>query len=203
MLDASIDPPRDAEHRLDLPPDSPRGAEVQGFFAGPLLAVIDASLADLAAVSPSYATIVTGAEVVQLLDALDQPVPNVSEDLVFAAGEWKLWETALHLARAVLLFSYACDLYVDLDEVLDPDFVLAIQTNVLDPDPSLGTLAPDGAAILLDARDALLASIGAYETASAAIRASDDAGFTRDAAAMLVDLREPPFGFPADRFKTK
>jgi hypothetical protein len=177
VLDGSIDPPRDAEHRLDLPPDSPRGAEVQGFFAGPLLAAIDASLADLAAVSPSYATTVTGAEVVQLLDALDHSVPNVSEDLVFAAGEWKLWETGLHLARAALLFSYAYDLDVDLDEVLDPDFVLAIQANVLDPDPSLGTLAPDGAAILLDARDALLAAIGAYESASAAIRASDDCCF--------------------------
>lgn len=177
VLDGSADPPRDAEGRLDFPPDSPRGGEVQGFIAGPLLAAIDASLADLAAVSPSYATTVTGAEVVQITGALDQQVPNVSEDLVFAAGEWKLWETALHAARAALLFSYAYDLDVDLDEVLDPDFVLAIQASVLDPDPTLLMLALDGAAILLDARDALVAAIGAYESASAAIRASDDCCF--------------------------
>ena len=102
---------------------------MQGFLAGPLLAVIDASLADLAAVSASYATTVTRAEVVQILDALGEPLPNVSEDLEFASGEWQMWRTALHLARAALLVSYAYDLDVDLDELLDPDFVLNVQAN--------------------------------------------------------------------------
>lgn len=36
-----------------------------------------------------------------------------------------------------------------------------------------------------------------------AIRAGGDAAFKKDAATLLLNLRQPPFGFPADRFKTK
>lgn len=199
VLDWEIAAPRDAQGRLALAPDSPTGGEVQGFLLDPVVVAIEESLEDMTLVSASFSTVVTGAEISQLLTSLGRTPPNQAEDATFALAEWKLWEVALRLAHAKLLLAIAYDLDVDLDELLDPDFVMNVQANVLDPHPNLLTIASGGVAALLGVRSDLFAAIAAYEAASASLRTrgpccfveigEDDADWEQRLREKLADLR--------------
>ena len=169
ILDWTSQPPRDVNGHLALPANSPTGGEVQSYLAGPPVNAVGAALADLAALSPSFSTVVTGAEIQQLLLALGLNAA-LGSDVTIARGELQLWEAALHTLRSKLLVLTAYDLGIDLDQVTQVGFVWNLQAKVLDPNPNLLDLESAGATILGEVHSDLVASIDAYKAASQTIR---------------------------------
>lgn len=169
ILDWTSRPPRDVNGHLALPANAPTGGEVQSYLAGPPVNAVGAALADVVALSPSFSTVVTGAEIQQLLLAFGVNAP-LGGDVTIARGEMQLWEAVLHVLRSKLLLLTAYDLGIDLDQVTHVGFVWNLQANVLDPNPNLLDLESTGATILGDVHSDLVAFIDAYKAASTTIR---------------------------------
>lgn len=169
ILDWTSRPPRDVNGHLALPSNSPTGGEVQSYLAGPPVNAVAAALADVVALAPSFSTVVTGAEIQQLLLAFGLNA-SLGDDVTIARGEMQLWGAALHALRSKLWLLTAYDFDIDLDQVTHVGFVWNLKANVLDPNPNLLDLESAGAAILADVHSDLVAFVDAYGAASQTIR---------------------------------
>ncbi|MGD8375949.1 MAG: thrombospondin type 3 repeat-containing protein [Acidobacteriota bacterium] len=151
-----------------LPANSPRGGEVQEFLRTGLIDEMAAAIAEnLVKVPLDYTTPLSADETA----ALSGSPSTTVLDLDF--GDVKAAEAALRILVGSLRTGLiAFDMDFDIDAATMVDVVLQAALNA---DPTLLALAPDGAAILSQARDDFQNGILAYYFASAFIRFLDDA----------------------------
>lgn len=165
-LDASpIDDPPEIFDQYNPPDSIPSGEQVRAFLAGPFLNLLDAALANLAVVD-STISITLAAE-------------EIGEDAAVEVdyGDVLAFRTALYGLKTLALLVVAYDLNVDIRDVavkINAD-VFQLQRDVLDIYSSFLKLRDaDGSASLVAAKQALLAGIGAYESAFNYINAETD-----------------------------
>ena len=146
------------------PPDTlPGGTAVQAFFAGPFLAELDGSLANLSVPDSSFAITLSAAETGDSLIEIDY-------------GDVLTLRSTFHSLKMAIQLTSAYNLDVDLRDifVLGNSGVFQLQ-EILDTNPDLLTLQPGGGpAALSSARSSLNESIDAYREAFNFITAEVD-----------------------------
>ncbi|MDJ0866902.1 MAG: hypothetical protein QNK03_12390, partial [Myxococcota bacterium] len=124
---------------IDLPDDAPTAGDLQHSLENTWLPAIEASLADLAAITDKTieVEITANSAPVMALDEEDWGDPPARR--VVDYGEVKLFEAALHAARATILLASALDLELDLDSFTPIVAALRIQEEILDANAPLLT----------------------------------------------------------------
>ncbi len=161
---------------IDLPEDSPTGADLQHHVENAWLPAIEASLADLAAISDKRieVSITSNSAPIIRLGEQDEDDPAARE---VDYGDAKMFEAVLHAARATILLASALDVELDVDVFTPLVAAVNIQRELIDANPPLLTFLPGAAAPLAEANAANGAAIDAYLAASKFIRAESDDQF--------------------------
>lgn len=168
IFDFSSDVPEDANGDVILPSSSPTGGQVQEFLRNVLLPELRSAIQDdLQAIDPAFSTRILSVEFATLDVGGDDAV-----EIDF--GDVKLLEAALRGFEAALLITLAYDLNVDIDQIFNVGDTLMIQLEVIEANPPLFTLTPDGVSLLAQAKTATREAIDAYFVASAFIRSESD-----------------------------
>ncbi|MBW2272133.1 MAG: hypothetical protein JRG96_02585 [Deltaproteobacteria bacterium] len=162
----------DADDYLDLPSDSPSGADLQYSLLSAsdgrsLLSAIDGSVADLALIDDSIAVLLTE----NSLPLVDVDPGNATE---IDYGDIELYRAVLLITKAQLLLVGAFDVDIDIDDFTPMLRTLAIQVEILDGNPALLDLTSGAHAKLQNANAASRDAVDAYLAASAFIRAESD-----------------------------
>ncbi|MDJ0866083.1 MAG: thrombospondin type 3 repeat-containing protein [Myxococcota bacterium] len=169
---ASWDGSRDRP--IELPEDSPTGGDLQHSLEHAWLPAIEASLADLAAIADKTIEVSITPNSAPVI-ALDEEGPGEAparREVDY--GDVKLFEAALHAARATILLATALDLELDLDSLTPLVAALRIQQEILDANAPLLTFLPGAAAPLAASNQAHGDAIDAYLAASRFVRAETD-----------------------------
>jgi hypothetical protein len=168
--------PLNDDQKVILPAGAPFSAEaLRGFFSGPFLTAVNASIADMdaaIALCPTDATEGADREIISktLIDATDATQPNVEMD----AGDYYLFRAFLKFLKAYALMSAGYNADLDIRQIVaiaNMEMGPEVIKRLLDRYPEFLKVLPDtGAAKLNEARLTLIDAITDYETASAKIR---------------------------------
>ncbi len=165
-----LDLPLNGQDDLILPDTAPTGESLRSFAAGPLLTAVNASIANLDVTVAGWTD--ADKHVISRYK-----LKNGDKDIEFDYGDIFLFRSGLKAMKALILTTTAYDLDISLREVIAlanaglfnlkelfdryPDFLRLLPTATTDG---------NGAALLLDARTALLEGIEDYLAASEKIR---------------------------------
>ncbi len=168
IFDFSTSLPEDTDGHTVLPSDSPTGGNVQEFLRNVILPEINGAINEnIAATDSSFSLVVSIEEMAGV---------DISEDTTVEIdfGDVKLLEALLNGLKAAILTTLAYDLDMDIDQANNLGDNLKIQQDVIDANASLLRLNADGAALLTQAKAAIIDGINAYLAGSAFIRAETD-----------------------------
>ncbi len=168
IFDFTTSPPEDAEEHTVLPSNSPTGSDIQEFFRNIILPEINGAIAEnLVAIDSLFSFVVSIEEMAGLGISDDTPI-----EIDF--GDVKLLEALLSGLKATILTTLAYNIDMDIDQANNLGDNLEIQQDIIDANPSLLRLNADGAALLAQAKAAIIDGINAYLAGSAFIRAETD-----------------------------
>jgi len=177
-----FEPPTYTEHypswedeKLMLPETAPSGEAIRSFLAGPLLAALNDSIANLDTTIADWSIDPDTKKHIIAASLIDSEM-----DIEFDYGDVLLFRAGLKAAKSLVLIISAYDLNVSVRELVafgNLDYDLFYPNEFLDRYPDFlkllttsSTPSVDGAAKLLEARTALLGAINDYLAASDAIR---------------------------------
>ena len=187
-------PPYDVPKLYDhpnLPETAPEGEALRAFLAGPFVSLLDAAIGNLNVIGDTFNIRLFASEI------------DDDHDIEVDFGDVLLLKSGLYTLKSLVLIVSACDLDVDIREIvaIGNAGVLQIQRDLLDKYQSLLTLRADGDTSLTHAKQALLNGIDAYRDAFNFItNESDDQGDdlfyfesdedVNDASELLTNLAE-------------
>jgi hypothetical protein len=169
--------PENAGGKVALPADSPTGEESQTALVGLLVPAIDASVADLQAITPDAQVVLNESEIEAIGTALGASLTNDEngddEEIEIDLGDILVIESGFLIWKAQLLLIDALNLDVDLDSYTPILDAIDIQLEVINANVDLAKLRPGAAAALAEANVANRAAAEAYLAASLFIRPGD------------------------------
>lgn len=173
-----FDLPLNDDGKIILPSGAPASAEaLQSFFAGPFLAAVNASIADIDAAIALCPTTGEGIDREIISKTLFDPTDPYQLDVEMDAGDYYLFRAALKLLKIYALMSAGYNSEISIRDIValaNMEMNQRMLKLLLDRYTNFLKVLPNtGAQQLNDARLTLIDAIADYETASARIRSDN------------------------------